>query len=214
MAKATIHRKNFDLTGQTFGRLTVCELDHRTNRGALYWRCLCICGKEKITRAGQLLSGKCRSCGCLIAETHLKHGAARHRNMTNEYQIWKTMRQRCLNTRNPTFRRYGDRGIGICDRWNDFANFLADVGPRPPGRTSLERIDNNGDYEPGNVRWATQSVQMRNTRRNRMLIHDGITLCITDWALRLGVKPSLISDRLDRLGWTVEKALTRPPKLS
>lgn len=212
MAKATICRKHHDLTGKTFGRLTVRAFDHRSAHGALYWRCRCVCGNEKSVRSSQLTGGKCRSCGCLITEAHLKHGAARHSYETHEYNIWRGMRQRCLNPRNPTFLRYyGIRGIRIAERWNNFTNFLADMGPKPPGRISLERIDNDGDYEPGNVCWATQKAQMRNTRRNRLLTHDGITMCLTDWALRVGMSRDMIGGRLDRLGWSVEKALTRPP---
>lgn len=139
------------------------------------------------------------------------HGEARKGQKTREYLIWKAMLNRCRNPRNYNFNRYGGRGISVCERWLDYAVFKADMGPRPPGYT-LERINNDADYEVGNVRWATRAEQARNTSRTRLFTHQGVTLCITDWAIRLGFRS--YADIWQRLqaGWSLERALTTPKK--
>lgn len=134
-----------------------------------------------------------------------------------EYHVWAEMIRRCTNPKSPVFRHYGGRGIKVCDRWlMNFEAFFADVGPRPPGKSpkgialfSIERLDRNGHYEPGNCRWAHKSSQTRNTSRNVMVTFDGLTLCVTDWARRVGLTPKQLECRL-RNGWPVERALTEP----
>ena len=139
-----------------------------------------------------------------------RHGhAAAHGGKSREYLTWRAMRGRCNNPNDPAYPRYGGRGVAVCDRWDRFENFLADMGPRPDG-ASLDRWpDNDGDYEPGNCRWATRKEQGRNMRSNNMLTARGQTLCIKDWADRLGVDPGTIRHRI-RKGWSVEKAVTAP----
>lgn len=127
---------------------------------------------------------------------------------TRTYHSWMAMRARCLNPNASDYGYYGGRGITICARWDRFENFLEDLGERPPGKT-LERIDNDGNYEPGNVRWATKSEQCRNTRQNHYLTHDGETLLISDWAKRLGVNTHVLCHRL-AAGWSVKRTLTQP----
>lgn len=122
------------------------------------------------------------------------------------------MRQRCANPNHPQFKDWGGRGIVVCDRWQVYANFLADMGEKPDDRF-IERDDNDGNYEPGNCRWATRSEQLRNTRRNHHLTHDGITLCVADWADRIGVKRNTIYHRLN-VGWSIEETLTVVPKIT
>jgi hypothetical protein len=128
---------------------------------------------------------------------------------TSEYQAWLRMKSRCNNPQNQDFARYGGRGIKVCKRWMDsFENFYADMGPRPRG-ASLDRYPNNdGDYAPGNTRWANQKQQCRNRSNNRLLTHNGITMCMADWADRLGIKFSILNDRINRYGWSVERALS------
>lgn len=123
------------------------------------------------------------------------------------------MRQRCTNPRHPNYALWGGRGIAVCARWNEsFAAFLADVGERPSGpqRLTLERIDNNRDYEPGNVKWATYSQQGRNKRGNRIVEWNGTSRCLSDWALHLGINRATLDGRLRR-GWAVDLAFTLHP---
>ena len=129
---------------------------------------------------------------------------------TPEHDAWKSMRARCNRPSHEFYSYYGGRGIAVCDRWNDsYENFLADLGRRPGRGYSLERIDNNGNYEPGNVRWATQAEQQRNNRKTRYLTYNGKTQCLTDWAAEIGMSLDGLRGRIDR-GWSVEDALTRP----
>ena len=141
-----------------------------------------------------------------------RHGYCARDQRLPEYFVWGTMIQRCCNPRCREYRHYGKRGIRVCPRWlaaDGFPNFLRDVGRQPYPRASLNRIDNDGHYEPGNVRWATQREQRRNTRSNRILAHGGRALPLVVWAEELGALPMTLSQRLRR-GWSVEEALTRP----
>ena len=124
------------------------------------------------------------------------------------YRSWAEMKRRCLNPRAPLFERYGGRSITVCARWMLFDGFLEDMGLRPPGMT-LERNDNDGNYEPGNVRWATAAEQARNTSRNVWVEANGERLCVADWAARLGVAPPTVRKRL-RNGWDPVRAVTEP----
>ncbi len=140
------------------------------------------------------------------------HGYLKGGNHPPEYKIWSAMIQRCCNCSCREYTWYGSRGITICDRWleaNGFAHFLADLGPRPHPRASLHRVDNDGNYEPGNVVWANPRIQSRHRRSNHVLTYNGRSMIIADWAEELGMKPITLSQRL-RYGWTVEDALTLP----
>lgn len=113
-----------------------------------------------------------------------------------EYTVWSSMRDRCNRPANSNYHNYGGRGIKVCQRWGRFRNFLADMGPRPSPEHEIDRIDNDGDYEPDNCRWATRAEQARNMRTNRLLTVDGETLTVTDWAARVGVDANCIFRRL------------------
>lgn len=128
---------------------------------------------------------------------------------TTEYEIWCGIRKRCNNPKDRLFKYYGARGIKVCERWNSFENFLADMGPRPSLKHSVDRKDNDLGYEPDNCYWATKSQQMRNTRQNRLLTFDGVTLCATAWAERLGLSVHTVRRRI-REGQSTEQVL-RPP---
>jgi hypothetical protein len=158
-----------DIRGQRFGRLVAVETTRKGKRGDLAWRCLCDCGGETVVVASRLKRGETRSCTCLQKTHNLKHGHARDTaKKTPEYTAWTHMKDRCSSPGHPQFKDWGGRGIRVCARWADsFATFLADVGPRPSPDLSLDRIDNDGNYEPGNVRWATRSQQQSNQRRGK-----------------------------------------------
>lgn len=170
-----MHPNVKDKTGQRFGRFTVIEFAYTKKfKGAsrtTFWRCRCDCGSEKVVR----IPGRSESCGCLRRETAARlmtsHGKTNH----PIHKAWGWMKARCLNPRNVGYRNYGGRGIGVCDRWLSFENFYYDVSPDwKPGLT-LERINNEGNYEPGNIRWATFREQQQNKRTSRRLTFLGET---------------------------------------
>lgn len=156
-----------DITGQRFGRLVALYHAHQQNTGEWRWQCECDCGQGTIVNVGSLRAGRIRSCGCLqrerAAEASFKHGASG----TPEHDAWISMLQRCNNPNNPNYKDYGGRGIKICERWLQFENFLADMGHRPSPDLSIDRINNDGNYESGNVKWSTRKEQANNTRRTQ-----------------------------------------------
>lgn len=169
----SVTRKIPIVIGQRFGRWTVTG-EAPSTAWARRVAVRCDCGTETMATFKNLRRGTSVSCGCYKDEVakrvNTKHGASggwKGRG-TSEYEIWSAMKARCLNQRSRAWRYYGGRGITVCNRWLDFANFLADMGPRPSPKHSIDRIDVNGNYEPGNVRWTTWKVQMRNTRRNKV----------------------------------------------
>ena len=195
-----------DLTGQVFGRLEVSGfLRRETGYGStrFYWVCTCSCGNTTIRLPHALTSGKTKSCGCLRYDLkcNFKHGMLG----TGTYNSWQNMKRRCLDETIHNFKWYGGRGIKVCERWMKFENFLEDMGERPEGK-SLDRIDNDGDYEPENCRWATYSEQVLNSRTVRLHTFDGVTDSQVGWASRVGITQQLLSKRLSR-GWTFEQAL-------
>ena len=169
-----------DLTGQKFGRLTVVRLSGRkaSNR---FWHCVCECGNRTETDGGKLKNGETKSCGCFRREftternkRWAKHGQTVNGKFTPEYESWRAMHHRCRDKNHRDYPYWGGRGITVCERWSDFNNFLADMGSRPPG-TSLDRYpNNNGNYEPGNCRWATASQQRQNQRTKQQTKESAI----------------------------------------
>lgn len=138
----------------------------------------------------------------------IQHGHSPHRTKSAEYRSWTSMNTRCSNPNVGSWKNYGGRGIQVCDRWRDFSMFLSDMGLRSEG-TSLDRINNDGNYEPGNCRWATTPEQRMNTSRSRILRHGGKAMALTMWSRITGLSARLISSRLDR-GWSIDSALTTP----
>jgi len=188
--------------GQTvFGRLTILAEGRYSGRRGLYARVRCACGTEKVVKKCGLLEGTVLSCGCFRREKSTTHGAtrgAREGRSAPEYSSWTHMNDRCRNRKNRKWKDYGGRGIKVCAAWRDsFATFLADVGPKPGAEHTLDRYPNrNGDYEPGNVRWATATEQGNNTRRNRFVTVRDETLTVTEWSRRTGVPATTILYRL------------------
>jgi hypothetical protein len=160
--------KMVDITGQRFARLIVLNDAGRNQRGLVLWLCCCDCGNKIIVPGICLRSKNTRSCGCLqrdiARKIHLVHGHMPHRAPTKTYNSWMAMRQRCNDPGQKHYNRYGGRGIKVCERWSSFENFLADMGERPAGLTLDRYPDNDGNYEPGNCRWATPAEQRKNQR--------------------------------------------------
>lgn len=206
------------MTGLRSGRLVVETLaEIRQSSPVLkkvYWRCRCDCGKTVDVFMSNLKNGHTQSCGCYkseqTAKAHLTHGGSRVGKWEPLFVVWRQMISRCKNDWNVSYKYYGGRGIRVCDRWLEYAAFREDMQHGYiQGVTSLDRINNDGNYEPSNCRWATVKEQARNTRKNVWLEHKGERLCLTDWGIRIGCKPQVISLRLKR-GWTVDEALTIP----
>lgn len=199
-----------DLGGQVFGRLLVLSY-----AGKASWNARCECGVLKTIRSNHLISGRSRSCGCLSREMtaarRRSHGESCGGKVSAEYAAWSKMKSRCYDENDKEYHNYGGRGIQVSQRWVDsFENFLADVGRRPTARHSLDRYpDQNGDYSPGNVRWATLKEQGRNKRTNKLLSFGGRTQCLSAWAEELGIDQNTLGMRLLG-GWSVERALTTP----
>jgi hypothetical protein len=172
--------KFIDLTGKRFGRLTVLRRAknkvYANGQAFTAWECLCDCGGHIVAISSNLRAGRTKSCGCLLKEAlvkhgeiiNLKHGQNRKGNATSEYCAWSSMIQRCENPKAHGYDEYGGRGIRICKEWrNSFEQFFNAMGKKPTPLHSLDRIDVNGNYEPGNCRWATKAVQSRNVRRSK-----------------------------------------------
>lgn len=203
-------KKIIDLTGQTFGRLTVeGQESARDKRGRVVWRLACQCGNKVFYEAGRFKYGNTVSCGCyrreLVGDEHRSHGLSK----TPVYSSWLTMRKRCYNEQSPDYPTYGGRGISVCDRWMSFENFYADMGDRPKGM-SLDRIDCDGDYSPENCRWATNTQQARNKRNTRMVTFNGVTKSLRDFCEELSLNCGTVMTRITQLGWSIDRALTVP----
>ena len=193
--------KAIDLTGQTFGRLSVIGRD-RTDNGVLFWKCKCSCGTEKSVRASLLRNGTVQSCGCWRVERMRKHDKVH----TRVYTIWVNIVQRCTNPKVRVYPAYGGRGITFQDSWKTFSGFYADMGDPPSDAHTLERNDVNGNYCKENCRWATIEEQMINKRNNHVITYDGRTQILAQWAREIGVHHTTIRNRLLK-GWSVQEAL-------
>lgn len=175
-----------NLVGQTFGRLHVVAPAEASASGFTRWLCRCECGSKVMTYTNGLRSGHTKSCGCLQRETVAARNQTHGRSASRVYMAWAAMRDRCGNPNNGAFDNYGARGIKVCERWQLFENFIADMGERPAG-TTLERKDNAGHYEPGNCVWANAETQANNKRSNRFIEHEGRRLTLAQWARKLGL---------------------------
>lgn len=200
-----------DLVGQTFGRLTViCRAANDPRFGdRAAWRCRCVCGRATDVVGKSLRRGLTRSCGCLHDEVAAQRQRSHGLCGTREYQAWGAAKTRCFNPRQTQFKNYGGRGITMCDEWrSSFEVFLRDMGQCPAG-CSIDRVDVNGPYAPGNCRWVPITVQANNTRANHRLTFNGETNTLSEWEQRLGFGRGVLSRRLS-LGWSATKALTAP----
>lgn len=196
-----------DLTGKRFGRLVALSYVGSIKNTST-WLCRCDCGTEKNVSGPALRRGTSTSCGCfresIRSDLHHIHGMTE----SVEYKTWTRMRSRCTSPTCREWPHYGGRGITICERWEAFENFYQDMGPRPKGH-SIDRIDNDGNYEPANCRWATVDQQLRNKRTVTKITLNGETLCLAEWARRAGICYGTVAHRIKR-GWSAEDAITKP----
>lgn len=194
--------------GARYGTWTVISMNDKRKNGHIYWNCVCDCGVRKPVAALHLKSGKSANCGCLKSIRLMARAMTHGHSGTRTHRIWLNMRQRCRNPNLPDFKHYGGRGITVCERWEVFENFLADMGECPPAM-SIDRIDVNGNYEPKNCKWATQKEQVNNQRKSVRLTLHGRTQTLAQWADEMGLDASCIRWRLEQ-GWSHERALTEP----
>ena len=205
-----------DIKGQVFGRLTVLERDSFVN-GKTRWLCSCECGKQVLVIGQLLRNGKTKSCGCLRAdrasEVAFKHGGYIGCKPSRTMRIWKNMIQRTSNPNCPMYARYGGAGIGVCNAWQTFQGFIADMGEAPDALT-LERIDNSKGYSLDNCKWATYAEQSRNKSNSKKLTLNGRTQVAVDWMVELSLTHDQIYKRIRR-GWSDEEVLLGwPTRLS
>lgn len=204
--------KLLDLTDRAFGRLTVISRAANSEVGSKgRWNCVCACGASIVVIGQSLSTGHTTSCGCLRAEVCSERSTTHGMAKTPIYNAWWNMRERCRDPKRKDWKSYGGRGITVCERWKEFPNFLADMGERPSPAHSIDRIDNNGNYEPGNCRWATAWEQRNNMTMNRRIKIDFCELTAAQWARERGFPPYLIHGRLHK-GWSERDAVLRPLK--
>lgn len=209
-----------NLIGSKLGRWLVTAEDvERTSQAKhLYCYCTCECGTKKSIRISSILAGESLSCGCLQRETasirKTTHGCSQH----EAWQAYYDMLRRCNDSKRKDFHHYGGKGIRVCKEWQEgwetgegFKQFLADMGPKPEGKAEIERADRNGDYCKENCYWEDRRAQTNNTSQNRMLEFKGFNLTISEWAHLISIRPQIICDRVNKLAWPVEKALSTPP---
>ena len=207
-----------DLTNQRFGRLTVLGRTNGKSPHPYQWICLCDCGKVCYNKTDALVKNKVISCGCFhneqFADRQRTHGATVGEKQERLYNIWRSMRQRCDNPNQQSYKNYGGRGIKVCAEWNDYAKFkewAMSAGYDPnaeTGKCTIDRIDNDGNYEPSNCRWVTTQAQNFNRRANVNLTFNGKTQTVSEWARELNVPVDRLRGRIRR-GWKEEDVLTK-----
>lgn len=197
-----------ELEGKRFGRIVVKKF-YKVINETTRWVCICDCGNEKIIIGKNLVKGNTKSCGCLARELKIKKFKTHGMSRTPTHRTWESMKHRCYNENYYLFKHYGGRGIKVCDRWkNSFENFLEDMGSRPKNKT-IDRIDVNGNYEPGNCRWATPKEQGRNTRFNKRYVFNGKKRTLGEISEITGIKEATLRTRIYRDKLSNKEAFTR-----
>lgn len=199
-----------EMIGRKFNRLTV--LSEFKKNGSYFYNCKCDCGNDVHVLGMHLRDGHTKSCGCLQKETIINRSTVHGLNKTPEYYSWQGMLSRCYYQKHIEYANYGGRGISVCRRWkNSFQNFIDDMGFKPSGNHSLDRINTNEGYSPDNCRWATRAEQSLNRTDNHRLEFNGRNLTIKEWSNETGFKMSTICNRINRCGWSIERSLTEKP---
>jgi hypothetical protein len=201
------------MDGKQFGHLTVLRREGSEVRGRkkkyASWRCKCTCGQEVVVRGQNLRRGARKSCA---VNGHFWDGREQHGATTthpSEYSSWRKMWERCTSPKQHNYKNYGGRGITVSDRWKSFKMFLQDMGAKPDPSFTIERKDTNGNYEPGNCRWATRTEQYRNTTRSVFVTYQGKKQLLYEVAKSLGLSTPVVYGRL-KGGWSLESALSVP----
>lgn len=196
-----------NLTGQIFGKLKVLNYFHKNGR--IYWRCKCDCGNITNVRGDRLLDGNTKSCGCLQKEVVRKLNTIHNDSHTRLYDIWTDMKQRCYNQHNKRYKDYGARGIAVCDEWkNDYSTFKEWALSNSYNDTlTIDRINNNSNYEPNNCRFVDAKTQVRNRRNTKYMTYKGITKPFAEWCEEYNLNYSTVYNRIYNCGWSIEKAL-------
>lgn len=200
--------KAYELTDKVFGRLTVLGRAGTTPRGATVWQVRCSCGNTKKMRGDMLVKGIAVSCGCYAREATRVRNTSHGMSRSPEYKSWVSMWVRCTYTKHPAFSRYGGSGVRVCKRWEKFEHFIADMGPAPFEKCSIERRDNRKGYTPNNCYWLPRSMQSKN--RKNVHLYDGFT--VPDLAAKYGIKVTTLHRRI-KAGWPREKWFKTPVEL-
>lgn len=199
--------KAIDLTGKRFGRLTVLSFveDHRQGT---YWLCRCDCGNEKVIKGQSLREGWTKSCGCFDRETKGSRASTHGLSKTRLYRIWVNMHRRCEYEKNGGYSYCGAKGITVCEEWKSFEPFRDwALANGYTDNLTIDRIDNSIGYMPSNCRWVTMKAQENNRRNCHYLTLNGETHTVTEWAEIKGISKHTLSGRINKLGWSVERAL-------
>lgn len=210
--------KTIDISNNRYGKLVAIERSTNIS-GKTAWKCVCDCGNITYVSTSNLTCNRIRSCGCLKLEKLLERSTTHNQRHTYLYEVWKGIRQRCKNPKHPSYHNYGGRGIKVCDEWDksfqafydwSYTNgYSTENQKNEKLKLTIDRIDNNGNYEPCNCRWVDRKVQASNTRLAKLFTINGETKCLSEWCKLFGIKRNTIYRRIKN-GWTIEKALTTP----
>ena len=201
--------KFIDLTGHKFNRLTVIERMPNAPKGKTVWKCQCDCGNITIVRGSNLKTGQVKSCGCAQKGWNCIHGDSN----TPLYNHWYSMINRCENPNNHAFKDYGGRGIKVCEEWHDYITFkkwVMETKPISKQELTVDRIDVNGNYSPDNCRWTSRKIQARNRTSNILIEFEGKKQSLIEWCEELHLDYKRIHNRISKLHWTFEKAISTP----
>ncbi len=199
--KSKISIKNMNIAGKRYGRYMAVS-PAKTRGRVAYWLCLCACGNTREVSIFNLRHGNSTSCGC----AHGTHNGSKQR----EYRVWRAMKDRCYNPKDTGYKHYGGRGVKVCDRWlKSYANFREDMGLRPSSEHSIDRKDNDGNYEPSNCRWVTMKEQCNNRRSNKIIEYGFCRRTVTEWAKARKMKRPVLHYRLTN-EWSIPDALFIP----